>query len=187
MKYKYEKPFPLPFEKSPKIIVSTNYTVKGTGSSFSDRMFEVEFSDHYTEKWKPIDEFGHLFFDGWDKEEWNRFDNFMVECLELYLSYGLVPYKRINVNEKKLMQETSHEFLSFMKDSFVEHLEYNKEDLYQKFKAELGYESDVFNKCPIKKNTFTKYLKTYALYNEAEYLERGSSGRYFVRMIPVQK
>jgi hypothetical protein len=60
---KGEKPFTLSFDDSPKLIVSTNYTIKGQGASFEDRLFEVEFSDYYNENHKPIDDFGNLFFD----------------------------------------------------------------------------------------------------------------------------
>ncbi len=177
VEYKNKRPFPLPFEKSPKIMVSTNYSIRGTGDSFSDRMFEIEFSDYYNAKRKPIDEFGHLFFDGWDEEEWNRFDNFMVECLQLYLDEGLIDYKKVNVDEKKLLLETSSEFLAFMKYSFVVSHEYEKDDLYNKFATYLGYENDIFGKCPVKKNTFTKYLKTFADYRQLKYLERSSNSK----------
>jgi hypothetical protein len=180
IEYKNKHPFQLQFEKSPKILVSTNFTIKGNGDSYRDRMFEIEFSDHYNADWKPIDEFGHLFFDEWNDEEWNLFDNFMVECLQLYLDEGLIIYKQINRDEKKLLMETSSDFLDFMGVSFVISLEYNKEDLFYEFKKHLGYESDIFEKCPVKKNTFTKYLRTYASYKKLNYKERNSNGKQFV-------
>ena len=68
-------------------------------------MFELEFSlNHYNPDYEPIMEFGHNFFEDWDKEEWNRFDNFMLECLMLYLEEGLVPYKKINLVKKKIVR-----------------------------------------------------------------------------------
>ena len=146
-------------------------------------MFEVEFSDHYNSQHKPIDEFGHLFFDNWDTEEWSRFDNFMVECLRLYLDEGLIEYDRINVGEKKLLLETSSEFLSFMQGfCCVVTTEYDKEQFYTRFKKYLGYDNDIFDRCPVKKNTFTKYLKTYANHKNLEYLERESNGRRLVTL-----
>jgi len=183
IEYKAEKPFTIKFENSPKILLSTNYTIKGEGDSFKDRMFEVEFSDHYNAKNKPIDEFGHLFFDDWDENEWNRFDNFMVECLQLYMEEGLIEYNRINVGEKKLLLETSPEFLEFMNGSFVVSREYDKEILYDQFRSHLGYDNDIFGKCPVKKNTFTKFLKTYSIHRQMQYMERDSNCRQYIRMI----
>lgn len=90
IEYKSKTPIKISFAESPKIMVSTNYTIKGKGGSHKDRMFELEFSDHYNVDHEPKDEFGHLFFEDWDDEEWNRFDNFMLECLMLYLDEGLV-------------------------------------------------------------------------------------------------
>lgn len=180
IEYKNQRPFEISFEQSPKIMVSTNFTIKGSGDSYRDRMFEIEFSDHYNADWKPIDEFGHLFFDEWDEAEWNRFDNFMVECLQLYLDEGLVGYQKVNVQEKKLLMETSSEFSEFMNASFAVSREYDKEDLFFEFKKYLGFESDMFGKCPVKKNSFTKYLKTYATYKNLSFSERNSNGKQYV-------
>jgi hypothetical protein len=182
IEYKREQPYPIPFEQSPKIFVSTNYTIKGEGDSFRDRMFEIEFSDYYNSQNKPIDEFGHMFFDDWDEEEWNRFDNFMVECLQLYIDEGLVEYKRINLDEKKLLFETSAEFLEFMKVGFVVSTRFDKEVLYTRFKNFIGYDNDIFGKCPIKKNTFTKYLKSYANYKNLGYTETNSNSLQYVQL-----
>ncbi len=45
---KGRKAFDIPYEKSPKILVTTNYTVIGEGESFKGRMYEVEFNEHYS-------------------------------------------------------------------------------------------------------------------------------------------
>jgi len=37
----------IPFEKSPKIIITTNYAIKGAGNSFERRKWELEFAQHY--------------------------------------------------------------------------------------------------------------------------------------------
>jgi transcriptional regulator of heat shock response len=180
VEYKNQPPFPLPFEESPKILISTNYTINGEGDSYKDRMFEIEFSDHYNAQHKPIDEFGHLLFDDWSEEEWNRFDNFMIECLQLYLDEGLIEYKRINIAAKKLLLETSSEFTSFMDGEFEFDFEYDKDVLFQKFKNYIGFGSDMFDKCPIKKNMFTKWLKKYAGFNSLDIRMRDSNGIQYV-------
>ena len=80
----------IPFHQSPKIIISTNYTIPGSDDSTLDRQFVIEFSDHYNKSHRPIDEFGHRFFDEWSSEEWNNFYNYMIGCMQLYLNRGLL-------------------------------------------------------------------------------------------------
>lgn len=63
----------IPFSEAPKIIVSSNYSIKGVDDSTVDQQFTIEFSDHYNMKHRPFDEFGKMFFNGWDEEEWNAF------------------------------------------------------------------------------------------------------------------
>jgi len=167
---KNEKPFTLSFDDSPKIIVSTNYTIKGQGPSYTDRLFEIEFSDYYNEKHKPINDFGKLFFDGWDEDEWNRFDNFMLECVELYLKEGLVEYEQINLPRKKLISKTSQDFIEFAENSISINWEYDKRIIYEDFKLQYSYHS-------LSQRKFTGWTKTYAEYYEYKYETRESSSR----------
>ena len=88
----------IPFSKSPKISITTNYAIKGSGNSFARRKWEVELSQHYNKNHTPIDEFGKLMFGEWDDEEWCQFDNYMIQNLQLYLGYGLL--KSHSVNQK---------------------------------------------------------------------------------------
>lgn len=62
LEYKRKTTFSIPFESSAKLLISANYTTKVNGGSYKDRMFELEFSDHYNEFHKPIDEFGLWLF-----------------------------------------------------------------------------------------------------------------------------
>lgn len=145
----------IPFHKSPKIVISTNYTVDGIDDSTLDRQFVIEFSDHYNMDHKPIDEFGHLFFDEWDEKEWNSFDNFMLRCLQLYLNEGLVTYEHKNLKLKKLIDSTSVEFADFA-ESLEIGVDYQKKELHSEFKEEFpDFEGQ-------KQNTFTRWIKIYA-------------------------
>jgi hypothetical protein len=168
---KNEKPFTLSFDDSPKILVSTNFTIKGQGASYEDRLFEVEFSDCYNEKHKPLDDFRKLFFDEWDEDEWNRFDNFMLECVELYLKEGLVEYKTINLERRKLLDQTAPEFIEYAEQSIKINKEYIKKTVYEDFK--FLYTDFTW----LKQRTFTNWTKTFANYNGYKYDSRKSSGR----------
>jgi len=76
------------FGESPKIIISSNFSISGVDDSTVDRQFIIEVSDHYNMKHRPVHEFGKMFFDGWSNEEWNEFYNLMIECLQHYLKYA---------------------------------------------------------------------------------------------------
>jgi hypothetical protein len=103
----------IPFSKSPKIALTTNYAIRGKGSSFERRKWELELSQYYTKEFTPLVEFGKHFFAEWDDEEWCQFDNFMIECLQMYLEMGLLKSSFVNLELRRLSAETSHEFLEW--------------------------------------------------------------------------
>ncbi len=103
----------IPFEKSPKISITTNYAIKGSGNSFARRKWELELHQHYNKNFTPLDEFGKLFFGDWNDEEWCAFDNYMIKCLQGYLNTGLVESKFVNLKIRQLSAETSHDFIEW--------------------------------------------------------------------------
>ena len=103
----------IPFSKSPKIGITTNYAIKGSGNSFARRKWEIELHQYYTKTYTPMDEFGKHFFAEWDEDEWCLFDNFMTSCLQDYLSTGLVKSKFVNLQIRQLSAETSHDFIEW--------------------------------------------------------------------------
>ena len=180
VEYKNKHPFVLKFEESPKFMISTNYTIKGTGSSFSDRLFEIALTNHYNESNRPKDEFGHQFFDDWDEKEWNRFDHFMIECIELYLQYGLVKNESEIIKMKKLISETSEEFIEFIESpSFVKNSEYCNYDIYNDYKSKMKMDMDTMNNNIIDLRIFMKYIRKWASLRGYEYKERKSNGRQY--------
>ena len=60
----------IPFSKSPKIAITTNYAIKGNGNSFQRRKWELELYQHYSKSYTPQDEFGKLFRD----RDWETLD-----------------------------------------------------------------------------------------------------------------
>lgn len=182
VEYKNKASFTIPFDESPKLLISTNYTIQGIGSSYRDRMFEVEFSSHYSDTHKPEHEFGHLFFDGWDEEEWMRFDYFMIECLQLYLDEGLIYCQHINLARRKLIDMTSSDFANFAEGGAIQiNTEYNLTDLFRSFKTFIGFADDWLDKCPIKQNSFSPWLPIYARFKGWEFTKRQSNGKQLVK------
>lgn len=170
---KNKNEYSIPFEKSPKILITTNHSISGSDDSSIARQFVIEFSDYYNAKHQPINDFNKMFYKEWGETEWNAFYTFMLKCCQFYLANGFATYNYINLTRKKLIDETNIEFEEFISE-LVYGTEYNKKDLYEKFKKE--YE----DYGQIKQNTFSKWTKVYAELNELEIQERKSGGnRYF--------
>ena len=106
--------FQIPFKESPKISITTNYTVNGDGASFKRRVFEVEIANYFNETYTPEDEFKHQFFSEWSVDEWARFDNFMIRCVQYFLKNGLVESNKVNLEFRKLKNNLGMEFMEFM-------------------------------------------------------------------------
>jgi hypothetical protein len=92
---KKNKPsFNIPFKLSPKIVITTNYQIKGDSSSHARRKFLIFLNNYYSDIYRPIDEFKQLFFIDWSDTEWNKFDSFVINCIKEYLVNGLQEYKQ---------------------------------------------------------------------------------------------
>ena len=103
----------IPFSKSPKVAITTNYAIKGRANSFERRKWELEFAQFYTKDFTPLVEFGKLLFSEWDEDEWCSFDNYMVENLMFYLTKGLIKGNFKNQTVRHLSADTCHEFVEW--------------------------------------------------------------------------
>lgn len=129
---KYENKFTIPFEESPKILITTNYTVEGQGTSHSRRKIEFIFSETYHDDYTPEDRFGHLLFEGWDYKEWEKFYYFIAYCLQMYLLTGIIVPK-FNVGERKLKIAATPEFIKYVHENVGFGTKYNKKEVYDDF------------------------------------------------------
>jgi len=149
--------FTISFEDSPKFLISTNHVIEGGGASFEDRTFEIEFSDYYGKHREPKDDFGHSLFIEWDNQEWARFDNTMVSCIQEYLRDSLVEYERQNVEYRRLKQNTCASFAAWASDSIEQGVEYTKDALYESFRDENKPDHN-----GLKRSQFWKWVNYYA-------------------------
>jgi hypothetical protein len=158
----------IPFERSPKIAITTNYTIGGSGNSFERRKWELELCQFYNKNFTPQDEFGNLMFSDWGDEEWCQFDNYMVGCLQGYLNSGLVTSPHVNLKMRKIIEYTSLEFIEWC--GLLENSEPNSylelgEKIYKNFLYE-EFVRDYPDYAPKSKMTvsrieFYKWLKIY--------------------------
>lgn len=108
----------IPYEKSPKLILSTNYSISGKGSSHDRRRIEFELADYYNARKTPYTEFGHHFFDEWSDDQWTSFYGVMSRCLRLYLADGVPSFVGINIDMKKFKDDTSSDFVGWFFSQF---------------------------------------------------------------------
>lgn len=159
------------FKDGPKIMINSNYVVLGSGGvTDSRRRYEFEVASYFNDRKTPIIEFGNLFFDEWNQDEWNRFDLLMMENTQAFLKNSLVEATPINLTKNKLICCTNPEFRLFSKNEFVNDVWLEKELLFSKFKS--GY--------PVHKNTtshqFTKWVKEYGKIYGLEYDSKNPGG-----------
>jgi hypothetical protein len=177
----------LPFSRSPKIVITTNYAIKGTGNSFERRKWELEFKQFYSKEFTPLIEFGRLLFSDWDTDEWCRFDNYMINNLKSYMNTGLVKSTFVNLKVRRLSAATRHEFIEWCgliegsqaSDKLKNNTILFKSELYQDFvndNPDFGPKS----RNTISRTEFYKWLVAYGSFiSDTPPLEgRDSNGRW---------
>ena len=151
----------IPYTDSAKFGFTTNYTITLTGNHAKRRAKVIEFSNFFSASNTPVDYFGHYLFDGWDQDEWNRFYNLLIECVQLYLLGGISEsYTSESIKRKQVKNNYGEEFLDFFEDiergkwqffsdlyvQFLSLNSFDKKDFSQKrFKSGLENVTDLFN------------------------------------------
>jgi hypothetical protein len=161
----------IPFEKSPKIAITTNYAIKGAGNSFARRKWELELHQHYSKVFTPLTEFGRLMFGDWNENDWCRFDNYMIRCLQLYMCEGLLESKFVNLKVRQLSAETCHDFIEWCgliegqkgTDKLLFDTRLYKNNLYGEFVDEYP-DYGPKAKMSISRTRFYKWLHSYAIF-----------------------
>ncbi len=179
----------IPFSRSPKIGITTNYAIKGTGNSFARRKWEIELHPAYNKNFTPLDEFGKHFFADWDDDEWCLFDNYMTSCLQDFLNTGLVSSKFVNLKIRQLSAETSHDFIEWCglveghqkNETLVKGSKLVMQDLYFDFINEYP-DYGPKAKMTISRTRFYKWLISYSRYISQGFNPeegRDTAGRWF--------
>jgi hypothetical protein len=152
------------YEDSPKVMFTSNYGMNDSGNHAKRRQKTIEFSDYFGPGKSPADEYGHLMYADWDKDEWNRFYNYMFYCVKYYLEFGVTDvdqgdkYKRKKVSNMftpeftewylDLVENDNHEWhqTSALYNDFLNVNDWDKKEYSQKrFKLALKVASENFN------------------------------------------
>ena len=179
----------IPFSKSPKISITTNYAIKGAGNSFARRKWELELHQHYDKNFTPLDEFGKLMFGDWSDAEWCDFDNYMIGCLQMYLKKGLRKSEFVNLKVRQLSAETTHDFIEWCglldgqgeNRNLIPGVKLYKQDLYFDFVQEYP-DYGPKAKMTISRTKFYQWLVAYSLFKEGLQPEEGrdAQGRWII-------
>lgn len=164
----------LDVEDSPKLIITTNYAIKGSGNSHARRRHELELAQFYTGNNTPYDEFGRQLFDDWGDEDYNRFDNYMIGCVKKYLKHGLIEQTNaVNIETRRFIADTNEDFYSYMSEIFFGYGErLGKKQEFEKLKSEYpDFQARWFTQ-----NRFTIWIKSYAKFKGLEYNDGISNG-----------
>ena len=165
----------IPFERSPKIIITTNYVIAGAGSSHDRRRHELEFFQYFNAKKSPLELYGRLLFDSWSVDDWSRFDNYMIRNLQKFLKNGLTSSISINADSKRFIQATSKDFFDFVNDGHIESnvRHYNNASI-QLFQQETNGWKD------LESRRYLKWISEYAKFKKFDLRkERDHGGRFF--------
>ena len=177
----------IPYEDSPKFIITSNFTVADSGTSVSRRKCEYQAYPHYTPEYGPADEFGQLFFDDWSEAEWQAFDAYMIECVRLFLENGLVSGQNAAMKERKLAQQTNQAFADYVEPLVInpsdsEGQEYDRRALYQ------GFITSAIECTDVTQNLFNRWLSVFcAVKGCVLRTRRDTDGIYWVRFVTAPK
>ena len=148
------------YNNAPKFGFTTNYTINYSGGHGKRRVKVVEFGSFFNHKNSPLDYFGNTLFNDWDMDEWNRFYNFMIESVQIYLEHGIPEIENSDtINRKNVKLNFGEDFLAYFDDvvrdkwfefgseytSFLNINDLEKKDYsQQRFKKGLQMTSDIF-------------------------------------------
>jgi hypothetical protein len=155
---KYKDKIFIPFESSPKLVLTTNYAIAGDGSSYRGRTFEFEISNTFNAEYQPTEMYGKRFFDDWNEYEWNDFYNLLAYATQFFLKYGLVQSQPINLRLTKLIHQTSEDFVEFAKEHIEPGVRYDKQQIHNRFMHEYPDYRD------LEQRHFTIWLKKWGDY-----------------------
>lgn len=178
------QPYEIPFEDSPKFLITSNFTLRDDGPSTSRRLLFTSFSDYYHEnnndEYKESRNIASDFdnrnlFTGFTEAEWNDYYNFCAQCVQFFLAHP----KKIsppmdNVTKRSLRAEMGEAFEGWA-DGFFANREQTLEGeeglfkyLDQYFSKEFAFEEFIKSTKQTKwsPNKFKKAMKAFCQLND---------------------
>lgn len=173
---KNNQPYIIPFAKSPKFAISTNFSLRETSPSTMRRLLVGAFSDwyHYGDNQEkksrtPVDDFGHRMFNDWKDSDWNSFFNFAAQSCKFFLSVNeKITAPDSNVQKRNSLAAMGVAFQNWADRYLVDFLNSTLEgDLYlNKREAEESVKSNERSLSGITAHSFVAKLRNWCIYND---------------------
>ncbi len=145
------QPFEIPFNKAPKFVIASNFTVFNADPSTARRLLYTVYSDYYhfnkdneyREERQVSDDFGgRNLFKNFTDPEWNAYYNFCAQGLQFFLAHPVkVDPPMDNVTKRSLQAEMGDAFQGWAEAFFA--TKHNNPDTY---KEENKYLDNYFSK-----------------------------------------
>ncbi len=154
---KYADSYHLPAEKSPLLMITSNSLIPGGSGSYRRRQYNIDIHQYFNHQRTPEDEYGHLFFEDWDEEEWSRFDNLMLICVKKYLQGGVKQIKEIDSKKKDAIRATDETFYEWMDEAKVDFQKFTStKSAKEKYLEETGQKG-----IRLSDKKFIRYMRSY--------------------------
>lgn len=123
----------VPYEQSAKFLITTNYGIALHGASDKRRRCVIGLKNYYSDTFTPLDDFGHRLFDDWDRDEWDRFFSFMIECVKIYFKEGIDNYANDGIEAVASRRFIGSDMYYYCVDNYAEFLKgMTSTDIYNK-------------------------------------------------------
>lgn len=113
------------FHSVPKYIITSNSIVDTSSASSKRRAILLFCSEYYNGNRTPFSEFKHNLFVDWDNTEWNRFYNFMLQCLQFHLQIkkennaGFIDYEPPAFKHRQVIELYGYEAYQWLTDYII--------------------------------------------------------------------
>ncbi|MGQ2982093.1 hypothetical protein [Flavobacterium sp.] len=167
---KHGKQFELPFDRSPKLVITTNFVPANLDPSTLRRLLIMVYSDYYHEKTDEYketrqitDDFGgkKMFREEFTREDYNLFYNFCLQALKFYMSCTeKIAAPDGNVKLRNLMQLMGDNFYEWAKGYFGEdklNTYIARSDVQNDYKNFVGGKTMTANKQKVALDAFCKF------------------------------
>lgn len=153
--------FAFSFEDNPKLIVTTNHPPYGDDLSSADRVILLPVSDYFVRIGRtPRQVFGHMLYDDWDTDEWNRFFDYIVSLIQRYLRRpdpSVVPIADLTIfNANKLLLKVPEAMVDYL-DNLVKEKDYEFDQVMRdiegqgvKFRTTHEYSKALYTYCRLR-------------------------------------
>ena len=122
-------------------------------------------------------------FDEWSDDDFSKFDNYIIYCIQSYFKNGLVKQNTKNLKVRKFIAETAMEFYEWCNESNISlNSRHNKIILFENFTNEY---SD-FKKW-LTRRRFTIWVNKWASYNSYKYNDGVTNGEQWLEIIGEDK